>query len=58
LEAPLIRDTIVTDDDEDNNGFNDGDYDYFLSVWKEYIWVNNMGLLLKLSSTSNNYLTN
>jgi hypothetical protein len=29
-----------------------------LSVWKEYLWVNSLGLLLKFGSTSNNYLTN
>jgi hypothetical protein len=29
-----------------------------LSFWSEYFWVNNSGLLLKLASTSNNYLTN
>jgi hypothetical protein len=29
-----------------------------LSIWKEYLWVSNLGLLLKLGSTSNNYLTN
>jgi hypothetical protein len=29
-----------------------------LFVWKEYHWVNNLGLILKLGSTSNNYLTN
>jgi hypothetical protein len=28
LGAPLIRDTTITDDDEDNNGFNGGDYGY------------------------------
>jgi hypothetical protein len=29
-----------------------------LSFWSEYFWVNNSGLLLKLASISNNYLTN
>jgi hypothetical protein len=28
LRAPLIRDTIITNDNEDNYGFNGGDYDY------------------------------
>jgi hypothetical protein len=28
LGAPLIRDTMITDDDEDNNDFNGDDYDY------------------------------
>jgi hypothetical protein len=28
LGAPLIRDTMITDDDEDNYGFDDYDYDY------------------------------
>jgi hypothetical protein len=28
LGAPLIRDTMITDDDEDNYGFNGDDYDY------------------------------
>jgi hypothetical protein len=27
LGAPLIRDTMITDDDEDNYGFNGDDYD-------------------------------
>jgi hypothetical protein len=27
LGAPLIRDTIITNDDGDNNGFNGDDYD-------------------------------
>jgi hypothetical protein len=61
LGAPLIIDTMVTDDDEDNYGFNDDDYDYGFwgsFRWKEYHWVNNLGLILKLGSTSNNYLTN
>jgi hypothetical protein len=28
LGAPLIIDNMVTDDDEDNYGFNGDDYDY------------------------------
>jgi hypothetical protein len=28
LGAPLIRDTMITDDDEDNDGFDGYDYDY------------------------------
>jgi hypothetical protein len=28
LGAPLIRDTMITDDDTDNCGFNGDDYDY------------------------------
>jgi hypothetical protein len=28
LGAPLIRDSMITDDDEDNCGFNGDDYDY------------------------------
>jgi hypothetical protein len=28
LEAPFIRETMITDDVEDNYGFNGGDYDY------------------------------
>jgi hypothetical protein len=28
LGAPLIQDTMVTDDDEDNSSFDDDDYDY------------------------------
>jgi hypothetical protein len=28
LGAPLIRDTMITDDDEDNNDFNGDVYDY------------------------------
>jgi hypothetical protein len=27
LGAPLILDTMITDDDKDNNGFNGDDYD-------------------------------
>jgi hypothetical protein len=29
-----------------------------LFIWKEYLWVNNLGLILKHGGTSNNYLTN
>jgi hypothetical protein len=28
LGAPLIRDTMITDDDEDNYGFDGDDFDY------------------------------
>jgi hypothetical protein len=28
LGATMIRDTMITYDDEDNNGFDDYDYDY------------------------------
>jgi hypothetical protein len=28
MGAPLIRDTMIIDDDEDNDGFNDDDYNY------------------------------
>jgi hypothetical protein len=28
LGAPLIRDTMITDDDEDNYGFGGDDFDY------------------------------
>jgi hypothetical protein len=28
LGAPLIREIMITNDDEDNNGFNGDDYDY------------------------------
>jgi hypothetical protein len=28
LGAPLIRDTMITNDDEDNYDFDDYDYDY------------------------------
>jgi hypothetical protein len=28
LGAPLIRDTVITDEDEVNNGFNGDEYDY------------------------------
>jgi hypothetical protein len=28
LGAPLIRDTMIIDDDENNNGFNGDDYEY------------------------------
>jgi hypothetical protein len=28
LGAPLIRDTMITDDDMDNYGFDGDDYDY------------------------------
>jgi hypothetical protein len=52
LGAPLIRDTMPTDDDE-GDGFNDGDYYYgfwyFLFEvipFRLIIW----GLLLKLGS--------
>jgi hypothetical protein len=55
LGAPLIRDTMIKDDDEDNYGFNDYDYDYDYGFWcsfhwKEYFWVNNLGLMLNPSS--------
>jgi hypothetical protein len=49
IRDTLIRDTMFIDNDEDNNGFFmimmmitimvSG----ILSVWKEYIWVNNLG---------------
>jgi hypothetical protein len=53
LGAPLVRDTVITDNDDDNYGFNGDDYDYgfgALSVWKEYLRVNNLGLMLKPGS--------
>jgi hypothetical protein len=52
LGAPLIRDIMNSDDDEDNYGFDDGyDYGFFvLSVWKEYLRVNNLGLMLRPGS--------
>jgi hypothetical protein len=28
MGAPLIKDTMITDDDEDTNSFNGDDYDY------------------------------
>jgi hypothetical protein len=28
LGAPLVRDTMIADGDENNNGFNGNDYDY------------------------------
>jgi hypothetical protein len=52
---PLIRDIMITDDDEVNNyGFLMGmimimDFSV-LSVWKEYLRVNNLGLTLKPGS--------
>jgi hypothetical protein len=52
IRDTLIRDTMVTDDDEVNYGFFmimimvSG----ILSVWKEYFWVNNLGLVLKSGS--------
>jgi hypothetical protein len=53
LGAPLVRDTMTTDDDEDNNGFNGDDYDY--GFWYSFLLegvplVNILGLLLKLGS--------
>jgi hypothetical protein len=49
----VIRDTMTTDGDEDNNGLvvmtMVMDFSV-LSVWKEHLWVNNLGLLLKLGS--------
>jgi hypothetical protein len=44
IRDTLIRDTLFTDDNEDD-GF---DYDMvmvsgILLVWKEYFWVNNLG---------------
>jgi hypothetical protein len=52
-----MRDTMITydDEDDDSNGddFNGDDYDYgflYFPSWREYLWVNNLGLLLKLSS--------
>jgi hypothetical protein len=36
LGAPLIRDTMITDDDEDNYGFNDYDYDYDYGFWYSF----------------------
>jgi hypothetical protein len=58
LGAPLIRDTLIRDtifiDDDDEimmifivimimvSGI--------LSIWKEYFWVNNLGLMLKPGS--------
>jgi hypothetical protein len=56
LGAPLMRYTMITDDDEANYGFNDYDYDYdygILSIWKEYFNAKSNWL-----STSNNYMTN
>jgi hypothetical protein len=54
LGAPLIRDIVITDDDEDNDDDSNGDdYDYrfwYSLFWREYLWVNNLGLLLKLGS--------
>jgi hypothetical protein len=44
---------MITDDDEDNYGFNGDDYDYgfwCFSIWKEHVWVNNLGLMLKPGS--------
>ena len=44
---------MITDDDTDNCGSNGDDYDYvssILSIWKEYFWVNNLGLMLKPGS--------
>jgi hypothetical protein len=51
LGAPLIRDTLirdttVTDDDEDNDGFYD--YYYAYGFWYSFrlerlLWVNNLG---------------
>jgi hypothetical protein len=41
---------MITDDDEDNYGFDGDDYvmvSGILSVWKEYFWVNNLSLILK-----------
>jgi hypothetical protein len=45
IRDTLIRDTMLTDDDEDNDGFImimimvSG----ILSIWKYYFWVNNLG---------------
>jgi hypothetical protein len=51
LVAPLIRDTIITEDDEVNYGFGDYDYDFwYFFVWKEYFWANSLGLMLKPGS--------
>jgi hypothetical protein len=53
LGAPLIRDTMITDDDEVNYGFDGDDYDYgfwYFFVWNEYFCVNNLGLMLKPNS--------
>jgi hypothetical protein len=36
LGAPLIRDTMVTYDDEDNCGFNGDDYDYDYCFWYSF----------------------
>jgi hypothetical protein len=37
LGAPLIRDTIISDDDEDNNDFNCDDYDYDYGFWCSFL---------------------
>jgi hypothetical protein len=53
IRDTLIRDALFTnDDDEDNVGFYYG-YDYgfrYYFHWKEYFWVNNLGLMLKPGS--------
>jgi hypothetical protein len=37
LGAPLIRDTMIIDDDEDNDGFYcDYDYDYDYGFWYSF----------------------
>jgi hypothetical protein len=35
LGAPLVRDNMITYDDEDNYGFDDYDYDYWYSFHLE-----------------------
>jgi hypothetical protein len=55
LGAPLIRDTMITYDDEDNYGFNGDDYDYDYGFWYSFclegvLWVNNLDLMLKSGS--------
>jgi hypothetical protein len=44
---------MITDDDEDNYGFDDYDYDY--GFWYSFhlegvLWGNNLGLMLKSGS--------
>ena len=46
IRDTLIRDALVTDDDEDNDGFYDDDYAY--GKWYSFrleslLWVNNLG---------------
>jgi hypothetical protein len=51
LGAPLIRDTMVTGDNEDNYGLMIMIMvSSLLSIWKEYFWANNLGLMLKPGS--------